>query len=143
MMQGRPPTAVHNIHHAGRLGRGACAGHRRVSKNCPFTPQPSSLPHACSAEPIPSRPPGDLAFTKIGEKEEIAGSSGSPGGLGAGWEPREWLRNYLGFGEKLALWRYLVLGASPGCGKYLDIQGVSGCPGSSWGSGVKEAKTYI
>ena len=35
-----------------------------------------------------------------------------------------------------------MLGAYLGCVKYLDAQGVSGCPGSSWGSGAKEAKTH-
>lgn len=50
--------------------------------------------------------------------------------------------HHLGFEEKLGFRRYLVLGAYLGCVKYLDTQGVSGCPGSSWGSGAKAAKTH-
>lgn len=86
MMQGRPPTAVHDIHHAGRLG-GRGAGHWRFSRNCPFlgcagvqAPSLTLLP-----SPISSRPPSDLAFMKIGEKGN-RWELGRSWGFGGSWE---------------------------------------------------------
>lgn len=95
MMQGCPPTAVHDIHHAGRLGREVC-GSSRLSRNWDlplglcriFGPLPNPLfPPPCllrGARVLMELPRGSLGFHENGDKEGHHWELRSSGGLG-GW----------------------------------------------------------
>lgn len=112
VMQGRPPTAVHSVHHAGRLG--GATGHVRrstplVAASAGSTPAARSAVSQARLTPS-SRPPTRSAAPALGPSGSVFTKLKSEKGHSQGLTE-------LGLGEQMGLWECLWLSRDWGSGE--------------------------
>lgn len=112
VMQGRPPTAVHSVHHAGRLG--GATGHVRrstplLAASAGSTPAARSAVSQARLTPS-SRPPTRSAAPALGPSSSVFTKLKSEKGHSQGLTE-------LGLGEQMGLWERLWLSRGWGSGE--------------------------